>query len=112
MGVVLAPIVEGKLETWKAWCAELTGSRKDALADFNKRYGLTRHAAWLTEANGGPAVIALHEGPGSDDLMHKLAVSQNEFDVWFRERMLETHGMDITQPPPGPMPELYFDSSG
>jgi len=88
------------------------GPRKEEMADFNRRYGLTRQASWLTEANGGPAVIALHEGPGGDEFMPKLAVSKNEFDVWFRELILEVHGMDITQPPPGPMPELYFDSSG
>ena len=112
MGVILAPIVEGKLETWKAWCRELIGSRKDAIADFNRRYGLTRHASWLTETPGGPAVIALHEGPGNDEFMPKLAASQNEFDVLFRAHILEVHGLDITQPPPGPMPELYFDTSG
>ena len=112
MGVVLVPIVEGKLDAWKAWVVELEGSRKDALSDFNRRYGLTRHAAWLTETPGGPMVIALHEGPGGDELMPKLAASQNEFDVWFRERILEIHGMDVTQPPPGPMPELFLDSSG
>ena len=110
MGVVLVPILEGKLETWKAWCRECMGPRKEEMADFNRRYGLTRHASWLTEANGGPAVIALHEGPGGDEVMPKLAVSKNEFDVWFREHILEVHGMDITQPPPGPMPELYVDS--
>jgi len=25
---------------------------------------------------------------------------------------MEVHGMDITQPPPGPMPEKYVDSAG
>ena len=75
MGVVLAPIVEGKLETWKAWCAELTGPRKEEMADFNRRYGLTHHRSWLAETPGGPAVIALHEGPGSDEFMPKLAAS-------------------------------------
>jgi hypothetical protein len=47
MGVIVAPVVEGKLDAWKAWTQELMGPRKAALADFNKRYGLTRHAAWL-----------------------------------------------------------------
>ena len=112
MGVVLAPILEGKLETWKAWVAELEGSQKEALAEFNRRYGLTRHAAWLTETPGGPAVIALHEGPGSDEFMPKLGPSQIAFDISFKERLKEIHGLDVTQPPPGPMPELYLDSSG
>ena len=42
--------------------------------------------------------------------MPKLAASDNEFDRWFASKILEVHGMDISQPPPGPMPELYFDT--
>ena len=112
MGVILAPIVEGKPQAWKDWCAELSGPRSKELADFNRRYGLTRHASWLAETPAGPMVIALHQGPGADDLMHKLAASDTEFDGAFRDKLKEIHGLDLTQPPPGPLPELYLDSSG
>jgi len=37
--------------------------------------------------------------------MPKLAASRNEFDILFKEHLLAVHGMDVTQPPPGPMPE-------
>ena len=50
------------------------------------------------------------EGPGSDDFMPKLAASQHEYDVSFKEMILDVHGMDVTQPPPGPLPKLYLDS--
>ena len=105
MGVVLAPILGGQLDAWKAWCADLWGQQKEAITDFNRHYGLTCHASWLTETRAGPAVIALHEAPGSDELMPKLAASRNEFDILFKEHLLAVHGMDVTQPPPGPMPE-------
>ena len=110
MGVIVAPIVEGKLEAWKQWCTELSGSRAEDLKDFNRRYGLTRHAAWLAETPSGQVVVALHQGPGADELMPKLAASDNEFDRWMASKLLEIHGMDVSQPPPGPMPQLYFDS--
>ena len=42
--------------------------------------------------------------------MAKLGPSQHEFDTWFKEKILEVHGLDVTKPPPGPMPELYLDS--
>ena len=110
MGVILAPIVEGKLDAWKAWVDELNGPRKSELTEFNRRYGLTRHAAWLAQTPAGPMVIAMHEGPGADELMPKLGASQHAFDGWFRDKMKELHGIDVTQPPPGPMPELLLDS--
>ena len=112
MAVILAPILEGQLDTWKTYARDLAGSQSDAVADHNRRFGLTRHAAWLVETPAGPMAIALHEGPGVDDYMPKLAASQNEFDLKFKEILLAVHGMDFNQPPPGPMPELYFDTTG
>jgi hypothetical protein len=42
--------------------------------------------------------------------MQKLGGSSHEFDKWFAGNIKEIHGMDVTQPPLGPMPELYLDS--
>ena len=103
MSLVLVPILDGKLDAWKQWAADLNGS--DELKDLNSRYGLTKHEAWLAMTPAGPFIVAIHEGPGSDDFMHKLASSDHEADVRFREKLLELHGMDITKPPPGTMPE-------
>ena len=47
----------------------------------------------------------------SDDVgaaMAHLARSQNETEVWFREKLLENEGLDWSEPPP-PLPELMFD---
>ncbi len=109
MAVILAPIVEGKLQAWKDWAGKLSGPEFE---DFNNRYDLTRHAAWLAETPAGPMAIVLIEGPGADHHMHRLAASDNEYDINHRDRIKEVHGMDITQPPPGPMPEKYVDSAG
>ena len=38
MGVILAPITEGKLDTWKQWIGEMKGARGRELAEFNRRY--------------------------------------------------------------------------
>ena len=102
------PIVEGKLDTWKQWIEELNGSRKQEFSSFNSRYGLTKHEAWLAQTPAGPMVIAIHEGPGSGDFMPKLGPSQDSFDVSFKEKLMEIHGLDVTQPPPGPMPVRHL----
>ena len=72
MAVILAPIVEGKLQDWKDWAGEWNGSKE--LEDFNNRYGLTRHAAWLAETPAGPMVIVLLEGPGADNEVTSIGV--------------------------------------
>jgi len=109
MSLILAPILDGKLQAWKDWAGKLSGAEFE---DFNSRYDLTRHAAWLAETPAGPMAIVLFEGPGAEDHMQRLAASDNEFDRWHRDNIKEVHGMDITQPPPGPLPELYVDSAG
>ena len=108
MGIIVAPILEGKLEVWKAWAAELNGPRQSEFNSFNAKYGLTRHAAWLAETPMGPIVVAQHEGPGTDSFMAKLGSSNDSFDQWFVEKLKEIHGMYLNAPPPGPMPELYI----
>lgn len=104
MGLVVAPIKEGKLEAWKSWNAEITGARKVEWDDFNKRYGLDRHDVWHAETPAGSVAVVLHEGSGADDFMQKLAQSDNSFDVWVKDSIQDFHGMDLSGPPPGPMP--------
>ena len=41
----------------------------------------------------------------------ELATSQEPFDVWFRGFAREYYGLDLTQPLPGPLPELVLDWS-
>jgi len=109
MGLILAPIVDGKMETWKQWAADLENSKAEEFKDLNSRYGLTRHSAWLAETPAGPVVAALHEGPGSEGFMAKLATSDHEFDVWFRGRITEIHNIDFGVPLPGSPPQLLIN---
>jgi hypothetical protein len=109
MSLILAPIADGKMGTWKQWAAELEQSKSQEFKNFNSRYGLTRHSAWLAETPAGPVAAVLHEGPGSDDFMSKLATSDHDFDIWFRESITEIHNIDFTVPLPGSPPQLLIN---
>jgi hypothetical protein len=104
MGTVAfaAPLLPGKTDAWTQWIGELKGPRAAEFADFNARHGLTRHAAWLQQTPMGDLVSVIHEGPGAEDFLGKLASSEHEFDMWFRETVLAVHGMDVSNPPPPP----------
>jgi hypothetical protein len=52
--------LEGKLDEWKQWMKELNGPRSEELRDFNRRYGLTSHNAWLAEMPTGPVVVVVY----------------------------------------------------
>ena len=104
MGLVVAPIVEGKLEAWKDWMADLKGSKHHDFEEFNKRFGLTRHDIWLAETPDGAVAVVLHEGPGADEFMQKVGEAKNGFDMEMRRHIEDFHNMRLDQPPPGPMP--------
>lgn len=103
MQAFAVPIKPDKVETWKAWCGEMTGPRKDDFEDLNRRYGLTTHAAFHEPLPDGNhlAVIVL-DGPGADSFMEKLATSENETDAWFRSSIEDVHPMDFSNIPPAP----------
>lgn len=104
MGLVLAPIKDGKLQAYKNWLKEITEEKKEAFDDMNERHGITRHEVWLAETPAGPMVAVIHEGLGADTFMSNVAKSENSFDIWFKDAILDLHGMDLGAPPPGPMP--------
>ena len=106
MGLVIVPIEDGKLDTWKAFIEEVkSGSIKDDFADLNERYELTRHSVWHVETPAGQMAVVLHEGPGSDGFMQTLAHSDHSFDLWMKDKISEIHGMNFSEPPPGPPPQ-------
>jgi len=109
MAAVAVPVLPNKVEAWKAWVQECKGPRKEEFEDLNRRMGLTAHRVWLMQSPQGAMAIVVHDGPGGDAFMGKLATSDHPFDVWFRERVSEFHGLDFSEPLPGPPPESVLD---
>jgi hypothetical protein len=107
---MLAPIAEGKMETWKQWATDLENGRAEEFKDFNSRYGLTRHSAWLAETLSGSVVAVLHEGPGAENFMSELATSDHDFDVWFKQKVNDIHNINFSEPLPGSPPQLLINA--
>ena len=110
MPLNLIPLVDGKLESWKQWANDLENGRAEEFKDFNSRYDLTRHSAWLAETPSGYVVAVLHEGPGADNFMSELANSDHNFDIWFKQKVKEVHNLDFNEPPPGTPPQLLINA--
>jgi hypothetical protein len=108
---IAAPILPGKTEDWKTFSYDLDkGAQSSEYSAFIKSCGLSRVRCWLHEIPGGDIGIILYEGETPGGFAQKMAMSQEPFAVWFRERVMELHGMDMTQPG-GPPPMLVTDVS-
>ena len=105
MSAFAAPLIPGKVDTWESFIGDLNGSRKAEFDDFNSRYGLTQHNAYLQgNPDGSHLVIVVVDGPGADSFMSRVGESEHPFDQWFVNNVAEVHGIDMRGPVP-PMPK-------
>jgi len=98
MTAISVPLVEDKVDAWKAWIRdECLGSRQEEFEEFNERMGLTAHRVWLSEGPHGPLAVVVFEGPGEKTFLQKLGTSTQPFDKWFRDSIEEFHGRDFSE---------------
>ncbi len=109
MGLIVVPIKPDELDAWKEWNNDIVNGKSEEFNDFNSRMGLTTHKVWLVQTPDGPLAVVNHEGPGEADFMQKVTTSDHPFDEWFRNSISGFHGIDFSQPPPGPMPEKMMN---
>ena len=105
----VAPLLPGKLEAWKEFHNQLDGLHRWDFEDQQRRLGLVRHRVWLQDTPAGPVALVVQEGEDPDRARAILASSTHPFDVWFKERILELHGLDLSEPPDGSSVTLYVD---
>lgn len=89
------PLVEGKVETWRRFCQELSGTRLMSYISSRRRLGISYESLSLVEAQ---AVSLAEMSLIADDVertLDLLAHSPMPFDVWYRERAWEHHGISL-----------------
>jgi hypothetical protein len=98
MTAFAAPIIQGKTEELRQWCAELAGPRREEYLASRRRLGVTSERAYLQQTPQGDIVVIVVEAEDLPRYFQGMATSQEPFDVWFRERVQDLHGLDLTQP--------------
>jgi hypothetical protein len=116
-GIVLTfPILSGKVEAWLRFCQELAGSRRKPYEASRQRLGITRERLALIETAFGATAVTTLEAPDVDRALGQIITSLLPFDVWYRERLQELHGVNLAgygqfmQPTPLPQnQEVHFE---
>jgi hypothetical protein len=84
--------------------------RKDEYEESRGRQGITMERAYELATPMGNFVVAYIESEHSfEDTMGGLAASDLAIDRDFIKALADVHGMDMTQPPPGPPPETVAE---
>ena len=118
-GIVLTfPILDGKVEAWRRFCQELCGFQRKSYEASRQRLGITRERLSLVETTFGATSVTTLEAPDVAQALGQIIASDLTFDVWYREKLQELHGVNLagyeqfTQPIPlPPNQELIFEWS-
>jgi LmbE family N-acetylglucosaminyl deacetylase len=106
------PLAPGKTDQWKKFTDELRGARRAEFVASRKRLGV-RERTFLQRTPHGDMVIVTLEGENPAKAFAEFGQGTDAFTTWFKQQVSELHGgMDLSAPPPGPMPELIVDSQG
>jgi hypothetical protein len=116
-GIVLTfPILDGKVEAWRRFCQELCDFRRQPYEASRQRLGITRERLALVETAFGATAVTTLEAPDVAQALGQIIVSELPFDVWYRDKLQELHGVNLAgyeqfaQPTPLPLnQELLFE---
>jgi len=96
-GIVLTfPILNGKAEAWRRFCQELCGSQRNLYEASRQRLGITRERLALVETAFGATAVTTLEAPNVAKALGQIISSVLPFDVWYREKLQELHGVNLT----------------
>ena len=95
-GIILTfPILTGKVEAWRRFCQELSGSRLQMYITSRRRIGITYERLALIETPFGSTAVTTLEADNVDRALGQIIASTLPFDRWYRERVQELHGVDL-----------------
>jgi alkanesulfonate monooxygenase SsuD/methylene tetrahydromethanopterin reductase-like flavin-dependent oxidoreductase (luciferase family) len=106
--ILALPIVRGKEEEWRRFAQELKETYPHEYEDLRRRLGIRAERVWLVQEACGEVALVCAEVEASEEVIRRLATSEEPFDAWFKEKLLELHGYDLDGPRPRAKPELLF----
>lgn len=101
------PILPGRTQDAYAFMDELENQRKAEYATSEQRIGITKEAWFLATVPSGDQLVAYMETQDFGRALQLFSSSQDEFDLWFKERLANATGVDLNNPPPDmKLPEI------
>lgn len=106
------PILDGKTHGARAFMNELENSRKSEYDRSEREIGITKELWYLAALPSGDHLIAYMESEDFGNALSMFSQSQDDFDMWFKDRLANATGVDLNNPPPDmQMPELLSNYS-
>jgi hypothetical protein len=103
------PVLPGMSDRCRQFSAELLGPRRAEFEASRARLGIGSEQLWLQESPQGTLAVVYLEAEDLERCLAGISSSQDPFDVYWREQIMAIHGIDLSQPLPGPLNEHTFE---
>ena len=114
--VLTLPIAAGKVEAWRRFCQELSGSRRQSHETSRRRLGVTHERLALAETPFGSTGTTTLEAHDVVLALSEMLGSDRPFESWYRERLQDLHGINLSRfgpfarpAPPAEPHEVLFE---
>jgi uncharacterized protein YndB with AHSA1/START domain len=104
----VAPLLPGKEEEWRRFVQEVVEERLPEYEQLRQRLGIRNESVWLARTKGGEAAMVYLKAEDPERIVPTLVASEEPFDLWFKERLLECHGRDLVRAPGRAAAKLIF----
>ena len=102
------PILPGKEAAAHSFADDINGARRNDFNAMQKREGITRETWSLQATPAGAFMLVWFESADVEAAFTDLATASDAVTVWFRGRVKDLTGVDLTVPAEGG-PELLVD---
>ncbi len=103
---LVIPILSGKTDAARNFLRDVETERKAEYALSERRLGITKEVWYLAQTPGGDYLVAYMESRDFGTTTQLFVKSQDDFDLWFKQRLAEATGVDMNNPPEMRLPEL------
>jgi hypothetical protein len=103
---LVVAVLPGKEDDLRAFYREVDGPRQQDYDRSERRLGITKEIVWLAPIDGGSAAVIYIESENFEQAFSQFVQSQDEFDLWFKQRVLDVSGLDLNDPPEMELPDL------
>jgi hypothetical protein len=103
---LVVPVLPGKEGELRSFYRDVDGPRQQDYNRSEQRLGITKEIAWVAPVDGGSATVIYIESENFEQAFSEFVQSQDEFDLWFKQRVLDISGLALNNPPEMELPEL------
>jgi hypothetical protein len=100
------PIQSGKSDAARAFLNKLETERKSDYGASEQRLGITKEVWAMQQSPMGELFVVFFQSPDIGGSVNEFVNSRDDFDLWFKQQVKDTTGVDLNTPPSGPLSEI------